>query len=211
MKNKIIAEFIGTMFLVAAIVGSGFMATNLTDDVALQLLIDGISATTMLAVIIALFKDISGAHFNPIVSLYKFFIKELDLRTAFIFIVAQILGAISGSKLANLMFSNAPIGISNTNRQGLGLFLGEVVASFGLVLIVALKKGKPEFLIPAWIASAYFFTSSTSFANPAVTIGRIFTDSFAGISPKSVATFIAAQFIGMFLVLLVAPILKDKK
>ena len=179
------------------LVGSGEMATQLTNIVALQLLIDAISAVLMLIVIISLFKDVSGAHFNPVITGYLLIKNKIKINEAILFILTQLLGAISGSVLANLMFNLPIFGVSQTSRDGTGLFIGEIIATFGLVLIVGLGVKKPEHIIPAWIGSAYFFTSSTSFANPAVTIGRIFTDSFAGIAANSVVLFITAQIVGM--------------
>lgn len=210
MFKKLTAEFIGTCLLVSAIVGSGEMATQLTDVVALQLLIDAISAVLMLNVIISLFKDLSGAHFNPVVTSYLLINKKIKIYEAFLFILTQLLGAISGSVLANLMFNLPIVGVSQTSRNGTGIFIGEIIATFGLVLIVGLGVKKPELIIPAWIGSAYFFTSSTSFANPAVTIGRIFTDSFAGIAAKSVIPFIAAQILGMSMAYFLIPRLRAK-
>lgn len=211
MLKKLAAEFIGTSFLVSAIVGSGIMATRLTEIVALQLLIDAVSAALMLSVIISLFKDLSGAHFNPVVTVYFFLKNKIKIKEAISHILIQILGAISGSVLANLMFDLPAFGISQTSRIGSGLLIGEIIATFGLVLIVGLGTNKPEILIPAWIGSAYFFTSSTSFANPAVTIGRIFTDSFAGISVNSVIAFIVAQFIGLVFAYFLIPVLKGEQ
>lgn len=210
MLKKLTAEFIGTCLLVSAIVGSGIMATRLTDIVALQLLIDAIAAVLMLAVMISLFKDVSGAHFNPVVTGYFLIRKKIKISEAMTFLLVQILGAISGSVLANLMFDLPTFGVSQTSRDGTGLFIGEIIATLGLVLIVGLGVIKPELLIPAWIGSAYFFTASTSFANPAVTIGRIFTDSFAGISASSVIAFITAQIFGMFLANFLIQVLKGK-
>ena len=210
MFKKLTAEFIGICLLVSSIVGSGEMATQLTDIVALQLLIDAISTVLMLFVIISLFKDVSGAHFNPVVTIYLLINSKIKIREAIFFILTQLLGAISGSVLANFMFDIPTFGVSQTSRYGTGLLIGEIIATFGLVLIVGLGAKKPELIIPAWIGSAYFFTSSTSFANPAVTIGRIFTDSFAGIAANSVIPFITAQILGMFMAYFLIPILKGK-
>ena len=210
MFNKLTAEFIGTCLLVSSIVGSGEMATQLTNIVALQLLIDAISAVLMLIVIISLFKDVSGAHFNPVVTGYLLIKNKIKINEAILFILTQLLGAISGSVLANLMFNLPIFGVSQTSRDGTGLFIGEIIATFGLVLIVGLGVKKPEHIIPAWIGSAYFFTSSTSFANPAVTIGRIFTDSFAGIAANSVVPFITAQIVGMSMAYLLIQKLRGK-
>jgi glycerol uptake facilitator-like aquaporin len=202
IKFKLSAEFLGSYLLLTAIVGSGIMATQLTDIVGIQLLINALSTILMLAVLIALFQSISGAHFNPIVTLLELQSKKIELKQATLYLVAQILGAIAGTITANLMFDLDLAEISTNNRFNSGTFIGEVLATFGLILVISLQPTKAAILVPAWIGSAYFFTSSTSFANPAVTIGRIFTDSFAGIAPSSVLPFIIAQLLGLFMVML---------
>lgn len=207
---KIAAEFIGTTFLLMAIVGAGFMAENLTDVVAIQLIMNAMSAALMLFVIISLFAEISGAHFNPLVTLYQFYRGEISASIAASYVIAQALGALLGTVLANLMFAAPAVEISQTNRSSLGLFLAEIVATFGLLLVIGLKPNQSRFLVPAWIASAYFFTSSTSFANPAVTFGRVFTDSFAGIAPGSVLGFLGAQVIALMFVALILPRLNSQ-
>ena len=207
---KIAAEFIGTTFLLMAIVGAGFMAENLTDVVAIQLIMNAMSAALMLFVIISLFAEISGAHFNPLVTLYQLYRGEISASIAASYVIAQALGALLGTVLANLMFAAPAVEISQTNRSSLGLFLAEIVATFGLLLVIGLKPNQSRFLVPAWIASAYFFTSSTSFANPAVTFGRVFTDSFAGIAPGSVLGFLGAQVIALMFVALILPRLNSQ-
>ena len=207
---KIAAEFIGTTFLLMAIVGTGFMAENLTDVVAIQLIMNAMSAALMLFVIISLFAEISGAHFNPLVTLYQLYRGEVSASIAASYVIAQALGALLGTVLANLMFAAPAVEISQTNRSSLGLFLAEIVATFGLLLVIGLKPNQSRFLVPAWIASAYFFTSSTSFANPAVTFGRVFTDSFAGIAPGSVLGFLGAQVIALMFVALILPRLNSQ-
>lgn len=207
---KIAAEFIGTTFLLMAIVGAGFMAENLTDVVAIQLIMNAMSAALMLFVIISLFAEISGAHFNPLVTLYQLYRGEISASMAASYVIAQALGALLGTVLANLMFAAPAVEISQTNRSSLGLFLAEIVATFGLLLVIGLKPNQSRFLVPAWIASAYFFTSSTSFANPAVTFGRVFTDSFAGIAPGSVLGFLGAQVIALMFVALILPRLNSQ-
>jgi glycerol uptake facilitator-like aquaporin len=198
--KSIFAEFFGTAFLVTAIVGSGYMASFLTDNIALQLLINAISTVLALFVAINLFSGISGAHFNPVVTLLKSFSGEMGSGTALKYMLAQCLGAISGTALANLMFEMSIVSWSEYDRLRYGTFLAEVVATLGLLLIVTIKSDKASILIPTWIGSAYFFTSSTSFANPAVTIGRIFTNSFSGLSPSAALGFIAAQFIALLFI-----------
>lgn len=194
--NKYLAECTGTLMLVTAVVGSGIMATQLTQDIGLQLLVNAISTTLVLAIIIVLFKETSGAHFNPAVTLVALLRKKLALKQAAGYVVGQLIGGLIGIALAHAMFGLAIIETSKHTRNGAGLLLGELVATFGLVIIVLKPNIKHEFFVPAWICGAYFFTSSTSFANPAVTISRAFTDSFSGISPSSLTGFISAQLIG---------------
>lgn len=201
LLSKVTAEFLGTFFLLNAIVGSGIMAAGLTKDVALQLAINALSTVLMLAVLIAIFQNISGAHFNPIVTLYEFIKKRIELRQLMYFLMAQLIGAISGSMSANLMFNSSLLEVSTNARINTGTFIGEVLATFGLIMVISMQPSRTSILVPAWIGTAYFFTSSTSFANPAVTVGRVFTDSFAGIGFSSVTPFIAAQFLGLFLYL----------
>ncbi|MGI9198793.1 MAG: aquaporin [Candidatus Nanopelagicaceae bacterium] len=198
--RKYLAEFTGTFFLLTAVVGSGYMATNLTSNIALQLLINALATIAMLAVIISVFADVSGSHFNPVVTLYLLIKKKIKPANALGYILSQILGAILGTITANFMFSSNFIEISTEDRFNSGTFIGEVLATFGLLLVIIAKPSKVNYLVPAWIATAYFFTASTSFANPAVTLGRIFTDSFAGIAPASVLGFIGAQLIALVLV-----------
>ena len=194
--NKYLAELTGTLMLVLVVVGSGIMATQLTQDAGLQLLINAISTTLVLSIIIVLFRESSGAHFNPAVTLVALIRKKMMLGQASGYFVAQIMGGFIGVVLAHSMFGLAIIETSNHARSGTGLLLGELVATFGLVVIILKPNIRHEFFVPAWICAAYFFTSSTSFANPAVTISRAFTDSFAGISPSSLIGFISTQFVG---------------
>lgn len=198
--KKYLAEFTGTFFLLTAVVGSGYMATNLTSNIALQLLINALATIAMLAVIISVFADVSGSHFNPVVTLYILIKKKINPANSLGYLLSQILGAILGTITANFMFSSNFIEISTEDRFNSGTFIGEVLATFGLLLVIIAKPSKANRLVPAWIATAYFFTASTSFANPAVTLGRIFTDSFAGIAPASVLGFIGAQLIALVLV-----------
>ena len=204
IRKRLFAEFVGTATLVATVVGSGIMATNLSSDVGIQLLINTIATVFVLYILITLFAPISGAHFNPLVSGIAFFRKDLSLSHAISFVFSQILGGTCGAVLANLMFEHPAIELSHHARTGSNLLLGEVIASAGLIFIIFLanKQGiekKIPRLVAAWIGAAYFFTSSTSFANPAVTIARSFTDSFSGIKFASVPAFIAAQIIGAIL------------
>jgi glycerol uptake facilitator-like aquaporin len=199
--RRLAAEFLGAGLLVAAVVGSGIMAANLTDDVGLQLLINMVSTVLALGVLIWTLGPISGAHFNPAVTLVAAFRREVAPGEAAGYIAAQIAGGLAGVALANLMFSLPAWEASTTERGGTGVLLGEVVATAGLLWVIgALTRTRNghlgPVLVPAWIGAAYFFTASTSFANPAVTIGRAFTDTFAGIAPADVAPFVAAQLVG---------------
>ena len=204
LRKKLFAEFLGTAVLVATVVGSGIMATNLSADLGIDLLINTVATVFVLYILITLFAPISGAHFNPLVSAISFFRKELSAASTFYFFIAQILGGSLGAILANLMFEHPAIEPSQHVRNGSHLLLGEIIASAGLIFIIflAVKQGidkKIPRLVAAWIGAAYFFTSSTSFANPAVTIARGLTDSFSGIKFSSVPGFIGAQIVGAIL------------
>jgi glycerol uptake facilitator-like aquaporin len=199
--RKVFAEFLGTALLVAIVVGSGIMATNLSQDVGVQLLINTISTVFGLYVLITILAPISGAHFNPVVTMVDL-IQGKSSPIQFIqYSVAQVLGAITGAILANAMFSFPLLEASTKIRSGGNLYIGEIVATAGLILLINLLVNQKNLVVipaavAAWIGSAYFFTSSTSFANPAVTIGRTFSDSFAGIAPECAPKFIAAQVLG---------------
>ena len=214
--KKVFSEFLGTCLLVAIVVGSGIMATDLTKDVGLQLLINTIATVFGLGVLILILAPISGAHFNPVVTLVDLIQGKGSVLQFVQFTVAQILGAISGAFLANAMFDHAIIETATKLRSGSNLYLAEVVATAGLILVInLLVSHKNLTVIPAavaaWIGSAYFFTSSTSFANPAVTIGRTFTDSFAGIAPECAPKFIAAQILGALIGLGLVKVLTHDK
>lgn len=196
--NKLIAEALGTFSITLAVIASGIMATNLTNDVAIQLLINCLATVSTLFVSINLFQKISGSHFNPMVSIFA--LSKKNLGWMFTFIIAQLAGAALGAVTANTLFQKSAISVSTTLREGNHLLLAEFIASAGLLYIVFakgrnLKSVRPT-LIALWISGAYFFTSSTSFANPVVTFGRMLTDTFAGIAPSSALTFIAIQIIG---------------
>lgn len=196
-----LSEFIGTALLATVVVGSGIMAENLSNDIGVQLLINAAATGAALWILIMLFAPFSGAHFNPVVTGIALFRKEINASGATFFIFAQTLGAIVGTILANLMYDHSAIDISSKSRDGGNLLLSEVIATAGLVFVIhqlsTVEKGK---YIPTgvalWIFSAYFFTSSTSFANPAIAIGRIFSNSFSGIAPHSAFTFIPFQILG---------------
>ena len=198
------AEFLGSAVLVMTVIGSGEMAQSLTSDVALQLLINSIATAAILYLLITLIADISGAHFNPLVTLIIAYKRELSLGQMVQFIVAQFLGALTGAGLANLLFNLPLFTASSHVRSGSHLFLSEIIATAGLVFTIFIaidqkREKKIPILVACWIGAAYFFTSSTSFANPAVTFARGWSNTFAGIAPKSIAPFIAAQLIGVVL------------
>jgi glycerol uptake facilitator-like aquaporin len=201
LLKRSLAEFVGTALLVCVVVGSGIMGTSLSGDLGIALLINALSTIFALALLIFVLGPISGAHFNPVVTLVEAFsrnIKDVDLLA---YIPAQILGAVAGSVTANVMFNQSAIQISTHARANSGALIGEVIATTGLIALIGIlsKRGQSPVIpvaVAGWIGSAYFFTSSTSFANPAVTIGRVFTDTFAGIDPGSVLPFVAAQLVG---------------
>jgi glycerol uptake facilitator-like aquaporin len=214
--KKLLAEYLGTTLLVAIVVGSGIMATDLTKDIGLQLLINTAATVFGLAVLILILAPISGAHFNPVVTLVDLIQGNSSLLQFIQYALAQVLGAISGALLANAMFDHAIIETATKVRTGSNLYLAELVATAGLILVINLLVNQKNLtVIPAavaaWIGSAYFFTSSTSFANPAVTIGRTFSDSFAGIAPSSAPAFIAAQFLGALIGLGLVKVLTHDK
>jgi len=216
MYKKLTAEFLGSLFLASSVVGSGIMATALTQDIAIQLFVNTITTVFMLFVIITLFSSISGAHFNPLVTIVELFYKRVTIQEAGLFIVSQIIGTSAGVVIANLMFNKPAIEQSTFTRSGSYLFLAEVVASAGLIMSILLlrhqnKGSMAAVVVPAWIGAAYIFTSSTSFANPAITFARSLSDSFAGISIKSVPMFIVAQCLGAVLGVLLAALLTSEK
>ena len=199
--RRYVAELLGTLLLVATVVGSGTMAVNISRDVGVQLLINTVATVFVLALLIYLFADISGSHFNPVVTLSELLHKRISLTDAVGYLAAQFLGGFLGVMLANLMFKNPAIYSSHHIRSGGNIFLGEVVATAGLLFLIQMlgiqKKGKAApVAVAAWIGGAYFFTSSTSFANPAVTFARAWSDTFSGIAPRSVPLFVVAQVIG---------------
>ena len=204
--RKLIAEFVGTSLVTTAVIGSAIMATIWTKDGAIWLLVNMVSTVAALYIAIVLFANVSGAHFNPVVSSIVAIQKKLSLKELGGYVAAQLLGALMGAAVAHLMFDRNLFTISKIERNGSNIFVAEVLASFGLVLIAIaswrkFKVRNRASLIALWIASAYFFTASTSFANPAVSLGRMMTDSLAGISPSSLALFIPAQLLGGFLAL----------
>ena len=199
--RRALAEYVGTALLVTAVVGSGIAATRLSpDDTGLQLLQNSIATGAVLLALILVLQPVSAA-FNPVVTLADLVTGGLGWREAGPLALAQVAGGISGAVLANLMFALDAVTISGTDRTGAHLWLGEVVATAGLVLVIfgLVRSGRDQhvpYAVAAWIAAAYWFTSSTSFANPAVTVGRVFSDTFAGIAPGGVAMFVAMQLVG---------------
>lgn len=206
LARRLAAEGLGTLLLVTVVVGSGAMAARLSpDDVGLQLLENAIATAFGLAVLVLALGPVSGAHLNPVVSLVDWLAGHrlgtgLTGRAATAYAGAQVVGAVAGALLANAMFG-VPAGFASTDRSDWRLWLGEVVATAGLVGLILLlaRSGRGLLAAPAvgaYIGAAYFFTSSTSFANPAVTVGRTFSDSFAGIAPGSLPAFVVAQVLG---------------
>lgn len=206
--QRLMAEFIGTAALVAIVIGSGIMATRLSDDVGVQLLMNAAATVAGLAVLISTLGPVSGAHFNPAVSLLLWRRSELPTNALPGYVGAQVVGATMGALVANVMFGEPVLAWATKERGGLGHYLGEIVATAGLLAIIIASQRfrlKAAMLIPLWIGAAYFFTSSTSFANPAVTFGRMFSDSFAGISPGSVLGFILSQLCATVIVMVALP------
>ncbi len=198
MERRLMAELLGTFSLLATVVGSGIMAERLAgDNIAIALLGNTIPTGAILVVLITIFGPISGAHFNPAVTLCFALRKEISVRVSGLYVGAQVIGGILGVFAAHVMFDNPLFDPSTTTRTGLGQWAGEFVATFGLVgTILACLKARPDAVpmaVGLYITAAYWFTSSTSFANPAVTIARGFSDTFAGINPANVAAFVVIQ------------------
>jgi len=201
MQRRLFAEWLGTLFLLATVVGSGIMAENLAGgNVAIALLGNTIPTGAILVVLILVFGPISGAHFNPAVTLVFYIRKEISARESGLFVIAQIVGGITGVLIAHIMFENTLIDPSTHDRTGISQWVSEFVATFGLVAtILGLVRSRPDaipYAVGLYITAAYWFTSSTSFANPAVTIARGFSDTFAGINPSHVVMFIVMQLLG---------------
>lgn len=194
--ERFFAELVGTATLLIAVVGSSFMASQLTSDSAIALLVNAAVTAAALAVLIKVFSPISGAHFNPAVSLAAVVCKRMQLKDLVGYVLAQISGAVIGVALANAMFSNSFLVLSKIERSGSGQVIGELIATLGLVLLALSADAKSAWkIIPLWIFGAYFFTVSTSFANPAVTVSRSLTGAPAGIAPSSVTVFVLVQLI----------------
>jgi len=208
MSRRLASEALGTAVLVATVVGSGIMADRLTDDTALALLGNTLPTGAILVVLISILGPISGAHFNPAVSLVFALKRELRPDAALLYVTAQIAGGIVGAIVAHAMFELPLIQVSQTVRSGNGQWIAEAVASFGLVMTVLaglrFRQDSIPWLVGLYITAAYWFTASTSFANPAVAISRALSDTFAGIRPIDVPPFIAAELIGAVISMLFA-------
>ena len=205
LRNQLFAEFAGTAALLCAVIGSGIMAVNLSGgNNGVALLANTLTTVFALYVLIELLGPVSGAHFNPLVTLIVLFriskeaaAQQNRARAASLFIASQLTGAVAGAWLANAMFDLSVLQFSSKVRGGWGQWLGEIVATAGLILVVLrAPTGKAAGLVACYIGAAYWFTSSTSFANPAAVMGRMLSDSFAGIAPGSALGFVAAQCVG---------------
>jgi glycerol uptake facilitator-like aquaporin len=201
LTQRAVAEAVGTGLLVLAVVGSGIAASRLSDDIGLQLLINAVATAGALVAIILALGPVSGAHLNPAVTLADRVAGGLGNVEAGVYCGAQVAGGAAGAVLANLMFSLPPVELSTQARTSGALWLSEVVATFGLLLVIlgVARSARPHaapYAVAAYIGGAYFFTSSTSFANPAVTVARTLSDTFAGIRPASVPAFVTAQLVG---------------
>jgi arsenate reductase len=201
LTRRLVAEAVGTAFLVIAVVGSGIMATDLSTDVGLQLLENAAATAGALIGLILMFGAVSGAHFNPVVTLVDRLFGTITTRDTICYAVAQTAGGCAGTVIANLMFELDAINVSTMARSGGHLWLSEVVATVGLLLVIhgCVRTGRANavpFAVGVWIGGAYWFTSSTSFANPAVTVARTLSNSFAGIRPSSAPMFILMQLVG---------------
>ena len=214
--RALLSEYFGTTVLVATVVGSGIMGTNLSDDALVALLVNSLSTVFILGILILTLGPVSGAHFNPLVTIAFAITKQFPTKQILPYVLSQVLGAIYGAIIANAMFGQAIFQISATARFNGGTAIGEVMATT-LLLFVILSLVRTDranliaLAVPGVIGGSYFFTSSTSFANPAVTIGRIFSDTFAGIAPGSVLGFIAFQIIGAAIALGLVNLMFAKK
>lgn len=209
LSRRVAAEFLGTAFLVAAVVGSGIMGERLSGgNVAIALLANTVATGAALAALILALRPISGAHLNPVVSMAEAFRGGIAWEEAGLYLVAQICGGIAGTACADIMFALPAFSISHHARTGAPQWFSEFVATFGLVLVIrTVAQFSPDWLpfaVAAFITAAYWFTASTSFANPAVAIARSLTDTFAGIRPVDVPAFLAAQLAGGFSAILVS-------
>jgi glycerol uptake facilitator-like aquaporin len=201
LSRRLLAEYLGSAFLAAVVIGSGIAAQQLSDDTGLRLLENAAATAAGLFAIILMFGPVSGGHFNPVVSLVDAAFGGLSRRDAFAYIPVQIAGCVTGAVIANAMFALSAVSIATAHRASPAHLLAEIVATFGLLLLIfaLVRSGRTASAaaaVGAYIGAAYWFTSSTSFANPAITVGRMFSDTFAGIAPASVPAFVIAQLIG---------------
>jgi arsenate reductase len=201
MMRRLSAEALGTCLLIVSVIGSGIMAETLTEDVALQLLCNAIATGGALVALILIFAPVSGASFNPVVGIVSALMGETSWKQTGLYAIAQTIGGCVGAVIANLMFDLDAINISEKIRTGSNIWLSEVVATVGLLVVIygtirAKRSHQVPFTVAAWITGAYFFTSSTSLANPAVSVARSLSNTFAGIAPESVPMFIVMQLIG---------------
>ena len=202
LRRSLLAEFLGAAFLTAVVIGSGIAAQHLSPgNVGLELFENAAATAAGLYTIILMFGPVSGAHFNPVVSLVDASFGGISWRRAFAYIPAQVAGCIAGAIAANGMFAIAAVSISTKHRDSPSHLLAEVIATLGLLLVIfslarTRRAGSAPAAVGAYIGAAYFFTSSTSFANPAIDIGRMFSDTFAGIAPASVPAYVIAQLLG---------------
>jgi glycerol uptake facilitator-like aquaporin len=214
LPRRLLAEFLGTTLLLATVVGSGIMATTLSPgNAGVSLLANAAATSGALFVLIVALSPVSGAHFNPAVTLAMWLRRELPARDAVAYVAVQVVAAIAGVVLAHAMFAQDLLQPGDRARTGAAQWLSEAVATFGLLLTILLAKHRPvpqvAALVASWILAAYWFTASTSFANPAVTLARSLTRTFAGIRPEDVAWFVAAQLAGMLLALAAGHVLRE--
>ena len=212
LARRLVAEALGSALLIIAVVGSGIMATNLSSDTGLQLLENAFATAGALVGLILMFGAVSGAHFNPVVTIVDRLFGTIGTRDTLCYIAVQTAGACIGTIIANVMFELPAFQLSTHTRSAGSLWLSEVVATIGLLLVIhgCVRTGRGRavpFAVAAWIGGAYWFTSSTSFANPAITVARSLSNSFAGIAPVDVPMFVAAQLVGAALAALLARIL----
>ena len=213
MEKKYIAEFLGTFFLVATVIGSGIMGDDLSaGNEAVALLGNTIATGAILYVIIKSFENLSGAHFNPIVSIVFYFLKEINLKDLIFYLAFQFVAGLLAVLSIHFIFEQSLLQIASKPRTGMSMFFSEIIASVGLILTILMvrknNKSNVAISVALFITAGYWFTSSTSFANPAVTLARTFTDTFTGISPESIIYFFSGQLIGLFIALFIYKFLK---
>ena len=213
MEKKYIAEFLGTFFLVATVIGSGIMGDDLSaGNEAVALLGNTIATGAILFVIIKSFENLSGAHFNPIVSIVFYFLKEINLKDLIFYLAIQFVAGLLAVLSIHFIFEQSLLQIASKPRTGMSMFFSEIIASVGLILTILMvrknNKSNVAISVALFITAGYWFTSSTSFANPAVTLSRTFTNTFTGISPESIIYFFSGQLIGLFIALFIYKFLK---